>query len=607
MWVFLTGCAPAPSISLEGEGREAWAFEVVVSGRASESCDDVWVETPRGLYAAAREGDRFSARVGLSAGENEVIPACGRGQKVTRGEAQRWTVRLEDRPRAFARVSYGDDGLLLDGGGSSPSEARAADLVSYTWEALDGDLEIEGDGPIVTVRNPGEDGEYRVRLTVTDADGVSDSAVAMFRVWYEEALVMDVDREHPAWVDDAVVYGVVPFFFGDGGFADVIDRLDEIEALGATVLWLSPVTDCPDDDFGYAVTNHFGLRDTFGPEEDFRLLVDEAHARGMKVILDFVPNHTSDEHPYWSGAYDGFYDDEVPYYFEWDNLRNLDYDNPEVQRMMVEAFAYWVREYDVDGFRADVAWGVKDRAPEFWPVWRQELKRVKPDLLLLAEASARDPYWFDHGFDVAYDWTWELGEWAWGSAWESDDVASALADALTNEGEGFDEDALVFRFLNNNDTGERFVTRYGAERVPAAAALLLTVPGVPCVFVGDEVGAAFEPYDEGPPVVWEDTYELTPVYERLIRLRRDLSALHSREWEILHARDDVLVYLRKAEDPSEDVLVALNFGDAAASVSVDAFAEETELQDLYGDVAVGWDGTVALDAFGVRILARPSL
>ena len=164
---------------------------------------------------------------------------------------------------------------------------------------------------------------------------------------------------------------------------------------------------------------------------------------------------------------------------------------------MIEAFSYWVREFDVDGFRVDVAWGVTERKPEFWPEWRQALKRIKPDLLLLAEASACDPFYFDNGFDAAYDWTGDLRAGAWEIVWDSyqnRQLAYNLHQALTNRPNGYHPDALIFRFLNNNDTGERFITKHGAGMTLAATALLLTLPGIPCIYTGDEVGAEFHPY-----------------------------------------------------------------------------------------------------------------
>ena len=200
--------------------------------------------------------------------------------------------------------------------------------------------------------------------------------------------------------------------------------------------------------------------------------------------MDFVPNHTSAQHPYYLSAaqrgpaspYYDFYDrdaaGEVTTYFDWENLKNLKYDNPEVQRYMIEAFAYWVREFGIDGFRVDAAWGVRERAPEFWPRWRDELKRIDPDLLLIAEASARDPYYVIVGFDAAYDWTDKLGEWAWHDAFEEGAptaarLRAALIGSRSVEAERHARSgALVLRFLNNNDTGERSSRVTGSAHPP---------------------------------------------------------------------------------------------------------------------------------------------
>ena len=284
--------------------------------------------------------------------------------------------------------------------------------------------------------------------------------------------------------------------------------------------------------------------------------------------MDFVPNHTSAQHPYYlsaaqrgpASAYYDFYDRDaagkVTTYFDWENLKNLNYDNPEVQQYMIEAFAYWVREFGIDGFRVDVAWGVRERAPEFWPRLRDELKRIDPDLLLLAEASARDPYYDIVGFDAAYDWTHRLGDWSWRDAFEDDaSTAARLRAALIGsrtvkpDARMSHSGALVFRFLNNNDTGERFVTRYGIARTRLAATMLLTLPGLPLLYTGDEVGAEFEPYDEGPVLTWTDAHGLRDHYAELLALRREHAALRSDRLEILETShpDVVLAYMRPGE------------------------------------------------------------
>jgi glycosidase len=146
------------------------------------------------------------------------------------------------------------------------------------------------------------------------------------------------------------------------------------------------------------------------------------------------------------------------------------------------------------------------------------LKRIKPDLLLLAEASARDAYYGRNGFDAAYDWTDKLGEWTWQAAFED---APNTARRLRSAIEASASDALVFRFLGNNDTDPRFRSRYGIGRTRVAAAMLLTLPGIPCLYTGEEVGAAYEPYKNAHPIAWDDVDGLRGWYKRLIALRRN--------------------------------------------------------------------------------------
>lgn len=128
-------------------------------------------------------------------------------------------------------------------------------------------------------------------------------------------------------------------------------------------------------------------------------------------------------------------------------------------------------------------------------------------------------------------------------------------------------DALIFRFLNNDDTGSRFRTRYGVGMTRVAAALLLTIHGIPCVYTGDEVGEEYEPYDEGCCLTWEDPYGLRGYYKRLIALRTRLPALRSRAWQPLEVALDgrtqhQYAYLRFIEPAEQPVLVVLNFSGA---------------------------------------------
>ena len=562
-----------------------------------------------------------------------------------------YTVPLKRGPTAVMRIAIEGETIVLDGSASRPAEvgtgALRAKIVQYLWLprednpaplAIGNAPQVGGQvaGARIVVAFPTTDGEYYMTLRVVDADGREDAGASYFVVADGRPRVPDYDKEHPAWIENAVVYGVIPRKFGDPAFAGIIEKLDYLKDLGVNALWLSPINRSPGGDFGYAVVDYFDVNPDFGTREDFKTLVQEAHARGIRVLIDFVPNHTSDEHPYFQDAqargtaspYYDFYDrDEsgaVTHYFEWEHLPNLNYDNPEVERFMLEAFSYWVREYDVDGFRVDVAWGVKERKPDFWPRWRRELKRIKPDLLLLAEASARDPYYFDNGFDAAYDWTAQLGKWAWEIVWESRTLLIYnLHAALTNNGKGFHPDARIFRFLNNNDTGTRFITDHGEELTRVAAALLLTLPGIPCVYTGDEIGAWFRPYYDEMPLVWnENKYAgLLDYYKRLIALRKEIPSLHSPYWQPLEAQpsEQIYGYMRYMQPTDRPVLVLLNFSDKELEAEVPlpepfaALAQPATVRDALADETVpvrrgsgirDWElgVVVPMPAWGARVL-----
>jgi glycosidase len=277
-----------------------------------------------------------------------------------------------------------------------------------------------------------------------------------------------------------------------------------------------------------------------------------------------------------------------------------------------------VREFDVDGFRVDACWGVQQRRPDFWPEWRRELKRIKPDLFLLAEASARDPYNFDNGFDAAYDWTENLGNWSWARFWgeQAEDVDTAQTiESLKNVLRGpygYHPDVLIFRFLNNNDTGTRFITTHGEPLTRVATALLLTLPGVPCIYTGDEAGQWFRPYFDVTPISFRERYRgLRDYHKKLIALRKEIPSLHSRLWQLLEAQpaEQVLSYVRFLEGNEEPVLILLNFSAEPAQASVNLPDEFSplltgNLSDRLNDEEIAFTGRnlIQMEPMSARIL-----
>jgi cyclomaltodextrinase len=617
-------------IALDLLGGDVWAWKKQISGTCPGCPPDATIalRVNDAFLPVERDGERFRALVALAPGENRVAAVLRYADgKTVESEPVFHTVRLAPRPTARIAIRLAGDEVVFDATSSEPSQYDHAPIERWMWSFRADNpaaIEVSEDlGALIVAKAPETGGEYFVSLTVTDAEGREDTAAAYIVVENGLVSVPDPLTHEAAWIERATVYGAIPFTFGESGFNSVADRLDDLRDLGIAAIWLSPSNRTLPGDFGYAVTDYFDTRPDYGTKEDLRALVQAAHDRGIRVLMDFVPNHSSIWHPYFShmdahgpsSPYYNFYDrDEnghTTFYFHYTHLHNLNFDNPEVWNFMIQAFAYWVREYDIDGFRVDVAWGIRQRRPDFWPACNRELKRIKPDSLLIAEASVRDPFYVQHGFDASYDWTDQLGHWAWEKVFDGETpIAEAMTAALTNDGRGYHPDSLIFRFLNNNDTGPRFITTHGVDCYRVASTMLMTLPGIPCVFSGDEVGADFLPYDKAGAIDWTDRHGLRDHFKRLIALRAEQPSLHSRQWAPLAVEpaSSMFGYLRLGK--CAPILVLLNFSGDAVEATVALPAEIAgfggELTDLYADEQAPVAGedqlTIPMPAWGVRIL-----
>jgi len=615
---------PGAALQFDTRGGDAWSFSKVISGTMNGNrCDAVELVSSLGRTRAQLSEDRFTATVPLRGGYNTVSAMClYKGNRVGNVVRQSWNVRLLDIPAAHAEVSIEGDAVLINARSSTVAPGVPAPLVRYSWRPVatnPAQLEVLRSatlsitsvrGPLLRLRSPKIDGDYRVSLSVRDAFGRNGKGTVLFRVVDGKAVAIDIMHEHPDWRACTILYGVAPALFGSGGLADVARRLEEISSLGITALWLSPVTDAPPGDFGYSLTDPFRVRRSLGSSAELRSLITKAHAHGMRVLLDFVTNHLSKEHPYFLNTvrfgrrspyfswFERDHGDQPTHYFDWTSLENLNYGNVEVRNYVLAAVTYWFRNFPIDGFRADAAWAIRQRDPAFWPVMRAEVENIHPGVLLIAEASARDPYYTSQGFDAAYDWTAELGLWAWqgvfGPGGQPPNLR-LLRAALTNDGSVLADSAGVLHFLNNNDTGKRFITVHGLLDTRLAAALLLTIPGIPLIYAGDEVGASFQPYAHPSPIRWSDPNHLAPFYRRLIRLRLQIPALRSSTLRWVHTSRDasVLAYIRKGSKPDRDVAVVLNFGASSFALPLASVQSENvpavswQLEDLLTGTSTG--------------------
>ena len=281
----------------------------------------------------------------------------------------------------------------------------------------------------------------------------------------------------------------------EGTIRSAATRLDSIRALGVDVVWLMPTTPVGvlnrKGRLGspYAVRDYRGVDPLLGTVDDMRVFVEAAHARGLRVILDWVANHTAPDHawvtahPEWYTAGPGGERPVPPAGTDWIDVADLDYSAPGLARAMTDEMAFWVRDVGVDGFRCDVAGSVPEA---FWTPALAELKRIRPDLFVLAEAE--EPWLGRAGFDASYAWR------AYGAlkgVWQTGDPAPFLAAALAEQ--ATPPTAAPMHFVTNHDEtswDKAAVELWGGPQgMRAAMAAAYGLGGATLIYNGQEAAA----------------------------------------------------------------------------------------------------------------------
>ncbi|MCF7885912.1 MAG: T9SS type A sorting domain-containing protein, partial [Candidatus Marinimicrobia bacterium] len=466
-------------------------------------------------------------------------------------------------------------------------------------------------------------GEYYFDLRGITSNGDTTRARTCITVTEDSIQSFDIRHEHAAWIDSATIYEITPYsFVMDGRFPDILNKLEELREFGVNTIWLQPVYRTKWGEHGYDVTNYFKIRRDYGNERELKVLIEAVHSMGMRVLFDIILNHTSIYHPYaqhtiqngTNSLYYDYYQREhinAPYsqyysyykefinYF-WDDLPNLNYENPAVRNWMRTVCKYWVEEFDIDGYRFDAIWGVNSRRPEFTQNLRLALKRTKPELMLLAEDKASWPMVFDERFDLAYDWApgeqW-VSQWYWATDyadWSSNDQytifntgdpqkrVTRLREAINNQGQGYVENAKILRYMGNNDMIP-FIRNHGLARTKMVAALVFSLNGIPLIYNGQEIGHPDHPYmtyqifRRGSSIRSQDDFGLYPYYQKLIRLRRKYSALRSKNFKEINVSPGQNAYAFHRWKEDQNLFGVVNMMSKSKSITLDLPISEMEL------------------------------
>jgi cyclomaltodextrinase len=419
----------------------------------------------------------------------------------------------------------------------------------------------------------------------------------------------------PDWLRQSVVYEIFPRnFSAEGNFNGITARLDELKDLGVNILWLMPIHPTGEKmkkgSLGspYSVKDYFAIHPDYGTTNDFKRLVSEAHARGLKVIIDVVAGHTA-----WDSVLmdrPQFYRKDaggkiVPPNPEWTDVAGLDYSNPELRRYMLDMLKYWVREFGVDGFRCDVAFSVPI---EFWETARAELEAIHPEVIMLADANAT-PKLLARAFNMDYSAALHLAQ---ARVLNGILPAQFLSQSWENTRKQFPPGALHLRFSDTHEN-VRAVARFGFSGALAAQVMMLTLDGVPLFYNGMEVGDATESADpamfEKMPVFWKPNGRppLREIYRHLIRLRKSHPAFHNDQvtWLANSAPEQVVSFQRS--DDQNDFVICINFSSRSVNGSV-SVANGEKFRSLKIDgmpvVPASTLPEFQLDSYGWRIYQR---
>jgi glycosidase len=386
---------------------------------------------------------------------------------------------------------------------------------------------------------------------------------------------------HPEWSRNAVIYEVnIRQYTPEGTFKAFEQHLPRLKELGVDILWLMPINPLGkvnrkgSTGSNYCIKDYLDLNPDFGTSEDFKELVKKAHSLEMKVIIDWVANHSSwdnsliSEHPEWythdsSGKI-------ISPNNDWVDVADLDYNQQGLRDYMKDAMIYWVRETDIDGFRCDMAGMVPI---DFWNYAVSEIKKVK-HVFMVAEWDS--PEMHDSAFDVTNGWDLlHLTE----SIARGEKTADDIDHILNKEDSLYNPDAYRLRFTSNHDENYHAGSEYErmGDGALTFAVLSFTIPGMPLIYSGQEAALSRRLREFDKDTIDWGNYNLSVFYSTLIRLKKDNKALwNGNAGGILkrihtHSNKEIYAFLR--EKDGNNVLVILNLSPKPQNVDMNDHSE----------------------------------
>lgn len=424
-----------------------------------------------------------------------------------------------------------------------------------------------------------------------------------------------VEVHNADWTADAVLYQLnTRQFTSEGTFKAAQKQLPRLAAMGVDIIWLMPIHPIGEANrkgslgSPYAVRDYRAVSPELGTEAEFRAFVDEAHRLGLKVILDWVANHSAydnpltQSHPEWytrtpEGALTS------PAGTDWSDVADFDYSQPELRRYMTESLVHWVREFGIDGYRADVAGYVPT---DFWETARAELDKVKP-VFMLAEWEQRDLH--ARAFDATYGWGWKE---AMQRLVKSGEGAGPIRGYYAGQLETWPHAAMRMVYTENHDQNswDGVAAQIYGPAYEAAIALSFVGSGLPLIYNGQEADNDRQlEFFERDPIVWREGRHAA-LFARLIALKTEARALHNGRFGAAMvevpttASADVYAFVRG--ESGERVFAVFNLSPRPHVVAFAQARHHGSYTDALSGAAARFAGDETLDlpAWGYRIFVE---
>lgn len=420
-------------------------------------------------------------------------------------------------------------------------------------------------------------------------------------------------ESHHNWSKNANIYEVnIRQFTPEGTFKAFEEHLPRLKEMGVDILWLMPVHPIGEVKRKGTLGSYYSIKDykavnpEFGTMEDFKSLVEKVHEMDMKLILDWVANHTSwdnwwiKENPDWYTK-DSLGNFVAPY--DWTDVADLNYDNMEMREAMTDALKFWVVEADIDGYRCDVAGEVPT---DFWEDAVSQLREIKPVFML---AESEEPEHHNEAFDMTY--AWELHH-LMNMIAKGEAPADTILEYYERQDSKFPSKAYRMIFTSNHDENSWNGTEFErmGDGAQTFAVLSATLPGMPLIYSGQE--AAFDrrlEFFEKDQIDWGN-YEYKDFYHKLLKLKHENQALWNGdfggEMTVLEtgAPEDVFVFLRQKNDNL--VFTLTNLSPEKQNLNIETSIAEGNYQELFsGDLSeIGNNMSISLEPWEYRVFVK---